>query len=389
MICANGVIVCMEAKLYDEVNRGAGVQEDASGRTHSKGNETLTRDDNAHSCDKGVEGEVIEYGDVLMLTEANMMRKVFCTDEVAYEFYMRYGKCHGFVISKGNSGKDDEGRVIRRRFFYDKARLRQRKHYERLDTEKDHRSEMCTNCDAKLSILWDEVNEIWRVRQVILDHNHDLTPIRMVHMINNFRKMNTSAKAHINGMQAHVIPTSKILGYIAGQAKEEFEAKWHTTVEEYGLDDSFWAKETYDKWRIWVSVQLTLLQRFNGPRLWCAQSNNKAFQHEHVMVILSILVLKRWHKDAMSSDNNGKAITGEWSERKFLLRHGALHSTSQWFSFVAARSPTLFYTAMNGIQALFQQIKVRCDLKGPLAKAKESCEVKDVVKTKGAPRLRN
>ncbi|XP_016195938.1 protein FAR1-RELATED SEQUENCE 4-like [Arachis ipaensis] len=37
---------------------------------------------------------------------------------------------------------------------------------------------------------------------------------------------------------------------------EEFEAEWHTTVEEYGLDDSFWAKETYNKRRMWVNAYL-------------------------------------------------------------------------------------------------------------------------------------
>ncbi|RYR78478.1 hypothetical protein Ahy_A01g003297 [Arachis hypogaea] len=196
-----------------------------------------------------------------MLTEADMMRKVFCTDEVAHEFYKRYGKCMG-------GG-----------FFCNKAGLRQCKHYKRLDRKRDHRSETRTNCDAKLSILWDEVSKLWSVRKVILDHNHDLTPMRMVHMINSFRDMNCSAKAQINGMQGHGVPTSKILGYIAGQAggyslmgftkKDAYNYIEKTkrekivdgdandaSVIEYRLHDSFWAKETYDKRKMWANAYL-------------------------------------------------------------------------------------------------------------------------------------
>ncbi|XP_020960484.1 putative protein FAR1-RELATED SEQUENCE 10 isoform X1 [Arachis ipaensis] len=195
-----GVVVRMQAKLDDGVNRGAGIQEDRSGGTQSETNETPIGDGKTDTCDEWVEGEATEYRDVLIFTEADMMRKVFCTDEAAYEFYKRYGKCHGFGIRKGDSGKNDKGRVIRRRFFCNKAGLRQCKHYERLDRKRDHRSEMRTNCDTKLSILWDDVSKIWRVRKVILDHNHDLTPMRMVHMINSFRDMDCSAKAQINGM---------------------------------------------------------------------------------------------------------------------------------------------------------------------------------------------
>ncbi|KAL4300079.1 hypothetical protein AHAS_Ahas17G0165000 [Arachis hypogaea] len=101
----------MEAKLDDRVNRGTGIQEDASGGTHAETNETPTGDDNADSCDEGMEGEVTEYRDVLMLTEADMIRKVLCTDKATYEFYKRYGKCHGFGVRKGDSGKDDDERA--------------------------------------------------------------------------------------------------------------------------------------------------------------------------------------------------------------------------------------------------------------------------------------
>ncbi|RYQ98804.1 hypothetical protein Ahy_B07g086611 [Arachis hypogaea] len=35
---------------------------------------------------------------------------------------------------------------------------------------------------------------------------------------------------------------------------EEFEAGWDVGAEEYRLHDSFWAKETYDKRRMWADA---------------------------------------------------------------------------------------------------------------------------------------
>ncbi|XP_016185398.1 protein FAR1-RELATED SEQUENCE 5-like [Arachis ipaensis] len=162
--------------------------------------------------------EAGDYGDVLQLSKEEIMSKAFRSDEAAYEFYRRFGKYFGFGIRKGDSGKDESGRVICRRFFCNRAGLRQRHHYDTLDRPRGHRPETHTNCEAKLSVYLDVVSGIWKVRKIVLDHNHDLTPAYMVHMMTNFREISCSAKAQISGMQAHGIPTSKILGYMAGQA---------------------------------------------------------------------------------------------------------------------------------------------------------------------------
>ncbi|RYR24835.1 hypothetical protein Ahy_B02g058380 [Arachis hypogaea] len=123
--------------------------------------------------------EAGDYGDVLQLSKEEIMNKAFRSDEAAYEFYRRLGKYFGFGIRKGDSGKDESGRVICRRFFCNRAGLRQRHHYDRLDRQRGHRPEMQTNCEAKLSVYLDVVSGIWRVRKIVLDHNHDLTPAYM------------------------------------------------------------------------------------------------------------------------------------------------------------------------------------------------------------------
>ncbi|XP_052107523.1 protein FAR1-RELATED SEQUENCE 5-like [Arachis duranensis] len=113
-------------------------------------------------------------------------------------------------------------------------------------------------------------------------------------------------------------------------------------------------------------------------------------RHEHAREIPSRLVLNRWCNDVKSLDNYGEGRADECSEWGFLLRQGALHTTSQWFSFVTAHSLGLINTAMSGIRTLCEQIEAVCDQKGPLAKGRDTPSVKDavVVKTKGAPRIK-
>ncbi|KAL4300396.1 hypothetical protein AHAS_Ahas17G0196700 [Arachis hypogaea] len=100
------------------------------------------------------------------------MKKVFHSDDVAYEFYKRFGKCHGFGINKGECGKHDKGRLIRRRFFCNRAGLKELKHYNRLDQWREHKLETRTNCEAKLSIYCNVVSGIWKVKKNFLEHNH-------------------------------------------------------------------------------------------------------------------------------------------------------------------------------------------------------------------------
>ncbi|XP_015970809.1 protein FAR1-RELATED SEQUENCE 5-like [Arachis duranensis] len=145
------------------------------------------------------------------------MRKVFQSEKIAYDIYSKFGRCHGFGMCKGDYGKD-EGNLIRRMFFGNRAGLRDEKHLNRMDRKKGHRPETSTNCMAKLSIYLDRKNLTWKVRKVILDHNHELTPRGMVHMISKFRRMSDVAKANIDGMRGYGVLTSKILDYMAGVA---------------------------------------------------------------------------------------------------------------------------------------------------------------------------
>ncbi|RYR09644.1 hypothetical protein Ahy_B05g078033 isoform B [Arachis hypogaea] len=172
------------------------------------------------ACDVGAtdivsDEDTSDYGNVIGLSDQQIMRKVFQSKEFAYEFYCKFGRCQGFGVRKGDYGKDDDGNLIRRRFFCNRAGLRDEKYLHRLDRQRGHRPETRTNCMAKLSIYLDRENSVWKVRKVILDHHHKLTP-----------------------------------------QVDKFEFQWDQAADEYGLHKNCWVMQMYEKRHIWASAYL-------------------------------------------------------------------------------------------------------------------------------------
>ncbi|RYR61960.1 hypothetical protein Ahy_A04g019240 [Arachis hypogaea] len=142
---------------------------------------------------------------------------VLWIEQRAYEFYMQLGKCQEFGVRKGDYGKNENENLIYRRFFCNRAGLRDGKHYARLDRKRMHKPETRTNCEEKLLIYLDRGTFTWKVRKVILDHNHDLTLTCMIHLMPHFCDMLDAVKAHMKSM--YRLPTSKILRYMIGIAR--------------------------------------------------------------------------------------------------------------------------------------------------------------------------
>ncbi|RYR52143.1 hypothetical protein Ahy_A06g027061 isoform C [Arachis hypogaea] len=137
----------------------------------------------SEACQPSLDDDASDYGDVMGLTAEDICKKVFRSEERAYDFFAKVGKFIGFGVRKGDYGKDEDGNLIRRRFFCNKAGLRDQKHYNRVDRKRSHRPETRTNCKAMLLVYLDRVSCTWKVRKVNLEHNHPLTPRIMVHMI--------------------------------------------------------------------------------------------------------------------------------------------------------------------------------------------------------------
>ncbi|XP_057724100.1 protein FAR1-RELATED SEQUENCE 5-like [Arachis stenosperma] len=160
----------------------------------------------------------VDYEDVASLTDDDILRKVFRTKEDAYDFYQKLERFHGFGIRKGDMFKDGGGNLIRRRLFCNREGFRHRKHYNRVDRMRLHKPETRINCESRMCINLDRSNNIWRVKKVIMKHNHALTHLGMVHLIPNFWSMIKAAKAQIDGMQGCGISTSKTMQYLVGMA---------------------------------------------------------------------------------------------------------------------------------------------------------------------------
>ncbi|RYR10573.1 hypothetical protein Ahy_B05g079004 [Arachis hypogaea] len=232
-----------------------------------------------------------EFGDVEGIDVEDIIKKVFRSDEDAYEFYKKFGKYHGFGVRKGDSWKDKDGIVTRRRFFCNRQGLRDAKHYNRLDRMRVHKLETRTNCEAKFSIYLDKSAFLWRVRKIENKHNHDLTPSCMVHLIAKYRSLTDAAKAQIDGLndeecmiygrdgwryllvgflkkdaynhidkRSHVTiaegNTDAALAYLEGKTESDPMAMARYTIEEFKLQDSLWARQVFDKKEMWVNAYL-------------------------------------------------------------------------------------------------------------------------------------
>ncbi|KAL4343827.1 Protein FAR1-RELATED SEQUENCE [Arachis hypogaea] len=147
-----------------------------------------------------------EYEDNVGLSVDDIHKKCWDNIDGAYEFYRKYGRFHGFGIRKADSGKDCDRNVVRYRFFYNREE-RHGRHYDRIDQMRVHKLETKANCRGKLSIYFEKIEQIWKVRKVILEHNHELTPVSMAHMIANHREISEAAKATTDGIHAHGIAT--------------------------------------------------------------------------------------------------------------------------------------------------------------------------------------
>ncbi|RYR25848.1 hypothetical protein Ahy_B02g059862 [Arachis hypogaea] len=151
-------------------------------------------------CDEGAGVmAAVNFGDVADITKNDILRKVFRSKDDAYEFYKKLGKFYGFGIRRGDMFKDEKCNLVRRRFFCNREGQRDKKHYNRIDRKRPHKPETRTNCEARMCIYLDKESSLWRVKKIILNHNHDMIHPGMVHLITSFCSMTDAAKAQLDG----------------------------------------------------------------------------------------------------------------------------------------------------------------------------------------------
>ncbi|MED6148811.1 hypothetical protein PIB30_118282 [Stylosanthes scabra] len=168
--------------------------------------------------DEFAERYLSSYRDIVRIGLEDIMKMEWHNIDAAYEFYRLYGKCNGFGVRKGDSRKDTNGELVSYRFFCNRQGVRESKYHGWVDRKRAPRAETRTNCEAKLSIFLDKGDNMWKVRKVVLQHNHELTPLRMVHMIPIPQEIPDAAKSCTEGMHGQGVATSRIVGYMAGMA---------------------------------------------------------------------------------------------------------------------------------------------------------------------------
>ena len=130
----------------------------------SDGKEAFVEDDSDESSSREGLEELKGSGNeddtdprnIVELMADDFMNKEFESHEAAYDLYVKYAKFVGFGVRKGDVGRDEYGNLVRRRFFCNRAGLREKKHYMRVDRKRDHKPETRTNCLAKLSVYLDK-----------------------------------------------------------------------------------------------------------------------------------------------------------------------------------------------------------------------------------------
>ncbi|XP_057755688.1 uncharacterized protein LOC130974865 [Arachis stenosperma] len=198
--------------------------------------ESLTEEGDSGHVDSEYEGKDDDGNDMHAFAEdhansENVMGKQFsCPDIViafvllcvefngigdAYASYVAYAKGIGFAVQKRDSIKDEEGNIVRKFFYCNRQRLREKKHYERVDRKRTHKPEMRMNCDAKLVVFLDKIYGKWRMKILVEEHNHELAPQEFTNIMASHRKIPKGHKAHIHRMHEAGFQTTQIRGFFA------------------------------------------------------------------------------------------------------------------------------------------------------------------------------
>nr|XP_025611623.1 protein FAR1-RELATED SEQUENCE 5-like [Arachis hypogaea] len=126
----------------------------------------------------------------------DFLGKEFATEDDAYAAYKEFAKLRGFGVQKGDVARVNVV-LIRRDFFCHRQGRRHRKHSDCPERVREERLESCTNCKAKMKIYYDIQDNVWRVKTIVDEHNHELAPTVFARLFPSHRKMSDGDKAQV------------------------------------------------------------------------------------------------------------------------------------------------------------------------------------------------
>ncbi|KAJ1429363.1 Zinc finger, CCHC-type superfamily [Sesbania bispinosa] len=115
---------------------------------------------------------------------------------------------------------DDDIRLLEFDFLqdaYDFYRERSEKHLNRTNRISEAKAITRTNCLARIRLYLDKDSSKWRVGMFEPDHNHELTPSTMVHLLPKYRGLSVADKEQVNSLHLYGVRTCHIMRLIMGQ----------------------------------------------------------------------------------------------------------------------------------------------------------------------------
>ncbi|KAJ1401715.1 Zinc finger, PMZ-type [Sesbania bispinosa] len=139
-------------------------------------------------------GEVVPdvFKSISELTDDDIRMLEFDSELDAYNFYCEYAKFKG---------------------------EKSEKHLNRTNRIREDKAITRTNCLARLRLYLDNNNNSgkWRVGMFEPQHNHELTPANMVHLMPAYRGLSAADKAQVNSLHLYGVRTCHIMRLIMGQ----------------------------------------------------------------------------------------------------------------------------------------------------------------------------
>ncbi|GAU45980.1 hypothetical protein TSUD_401200 [Trifolium subterraneum] len=203
--------------------------DDVASSSHQSSNDDYVADNDINDDEDTVQEEgsnnhAIVGGSLVSVKSVNadqIRAMEFGSVPETYDFYYRYGKCHGFRVRKSDIRKklteDGEVLILMRQFVCSNEGLRSFKHLSRKNRLRDHRRLTRTDCMARIRLIYKPKQGTYAVSVFHETDNHELTPSRYVHLHPVYRKISESDKAQIDGLQSNGIRTCHIMGYMIAQ----------------------------------------------------------------------------------------------------------------------------------------------------------------------------
>ncbi|XP_062085489.1 protein FAR1-RELATED SEQUENCE 2-like [Humulus lupulus] len=236
-----------------------------------------------------------KYGieeDLVGLTRDDMVGHSFESLELAEEFITEYAMVVGFSICKGHMRRGRLGNIQEREWLCSRQGKRMECHVKRHDITRKPKPLTRVDCKVAFRVNWRKYDNTWICREFITTHSHPLaadahkqflrsnrvvTPgyaaiatslreagVRTCHIMSymdiqagGYEKMRFTVRdlynmiSNIDQVQLRNSYARRAIGYLEHKADDDEQGRWLALVKEYGLQNTCYANDLYERRRNW------------------------------------------------------------------------------------------------------------------------------------------